>query len=759
MNSGMNNRIGMVWVLACCVGQVAVAHDTVQTEKSQQKLTQQAISQQELTQPAISKPELSPWRYWPPGQRASQQAFESALNATPSAASLRANHELVTREPHIAGTDADHRLAALLADKMEAMGLEVERQEIWPYLAYPVTAEVELITPERVMLPVKESAVAGDPFSSHPEVSIGWNAYSASGEVTGEVVYANYGTKEDFERLKKFGIDLSGKIVLARYGRNFRGYKAKFAQAAGAIALIIYSDPADSGYVRGLMYPEGGYATPTYIQRGGIGTWNHVGDPLTPFIPATRDADRVDPESIGLPKIPVHPIGWGAAQEILSRMKGTPVPTGWQGGLPFTYRLVGGSGLTVRVMVRQDRRLAKTHNIVGRLRGSKYPEQLVIVGCHYDAWTFGAGDPHAGTMVLMEVARSFAKRAKAGHPPERTIVFAHWGAEEFGIIGSVEWVEAHRDELSKNAVAYINLDMAVMGPHFGASASPSLKTIIAEATQSITHTSNTALAHAPGDDPHDKTSVFDAWMEKGGDDILPGQPRFGNLGGGSDHVGFYCHLCIPSAGLSSGGGKGVSYHSAYDNIAWYQKVVGDDYKSAVMVTNIVNTVTARLANGAILPLDPVRYVPDFLGHIMNLSHRASSKGMSLIFKRSTVPAKRLQQRAESIQGELFDKVAADALSPGQYACVNEQLLRMERCWEIGSGLPERPWYKNMFASTDPNSGYSAWMLPAIRYGIEHRNVQAVMKAQLVHKRIFGRMEASLDAIEACWDPSASKLGR
>ncbi len=419
--------------------------------------------------------EPSPLRFWRSERQAAQRDLEQALLNLPSRQSLAAVHEMVSSQPHVAGSDGDLKVIEKLALSYERLGLEVEKHEFWAYLPRPISAELEIIRPEHLALELRESAVEGDNFAGHQDLDFGWNAYSASGEVTAGVVYANYGTRADFERLEELGIDVSEKIVLARYGGNFRGYKVKFAQQAGAAGVVIYSDPEDAGYVRGLMYPEGGFANASYIQRGSLKTLPYPGDPLTPFHPAERDAERLDPADVALPRIPVQPIGWGAAQEILSRMRGPVVPEEWQGGLPFNYHLTGGEDLILRLAVEQEARITPTFNVVGRLTGARYPDELVIVGSHHDAWSFGAGDPNAGTIVVYEVARAFAELAKRGIRPDRTLLFANWGAEEQGIIGSVEWVEQHREALSANAVAYINLDGAAMGPQLSASAAPLLR--------------------------------------------------------------------------------------------------------------------------------------------------------------------------------------------------------------------------------------------------------------------------------------------
>jgi N-acetylated-alpha-linked acidic dipeptidase len=662
---------------------------------------------------AAPEAEPDPHRWWAPGSRAAQGAYETALNETPDAKRLEQWHADFASESHVAGTPGDRAVIDGLAAAFGEMGLDVEVHEFWAYLSRPVTARLEIVAPELMALPVIERRVARDPSTSLPDLTFGFNAYSGSGDVVGEVVYANYGRKEDFAKLRELGVDLSGKIVVARYGGNYRGYKAKFAEAAGAAGVVIYTDPKDSGYGRGLPYPEGGFANETSIQRGSIKTTPWPGDPLTPFVEATRDAERVTPEEAGLPTIPVQPVGWAAAREILSRMRGRALPpelvATWQGGLPFAYRLEGGSSLRVRVHVEQHRALTPTANVIGSIRGAEHPDEMVVIGCHHDAWGCGAGDPVAGLIVVLEAARSFAAELRAGRRPKRTIMFAAWGAEEHGIIGSTEWCEANRARLSRGGIAYINLDAAAMGPKFGASAAPSLKTIIEDSARSV-----------PG---LRAETVFDGWTNAG-----DRAASFGNLGGGSDHIGFYCHLGIPSCGLRAGGSHGTAYHSNYDTIAWYRHVVGDDYASALMLTRVTNIAAARLANAEVLPLDPARTASDARGHLADLARRAKAAKIDLDVDALDRALEAAAGMIGSTTADLLVRLEGGAVSAEGLAHANEVIRDMEGRWLEPAGMPDRPWFRNLFAANDPDSGYAAWMLPLLRLAIERRDPVAAEQA-------------------------------
>lgn len=689
----------------------------------------------------------NPYRYWHAPNRVAQAAFEKQLNAVPEAPRLSRWHQTFASHPHWAGTEGDRRVITELTQNFEAMGLDVEVHPFWTWLAQPVDARVEIISvPETIRpvaagfgiepvevpmsLPVRELEVEGDSYSGSVNLTFGWNAYSGSGDVIGEVVYANFGTREDFAYLDQSGIDLNGKIVLARYGGNFRGFKAKFAEAAGAAALIIFTDPGDAGFARGAVWPEGGYANGSYIQRGSIKTLGYPGDPLTPFKEASKDAERLDPEKVALPRIPVQPIGWAAAFEIIGRMQGDAVPADWQGGLPVDYRMTGGEDLTVRVQVTQSRSIVETANVLGTIKGAKYPDEWIIVGCHHDAWGHGAGDPNAGTMLVYEVARSFSEMVRSGNRPDRSIVFANWGAEEFGIIGSVEWVEANAKRLTGQAVAYINLDGATMGHEFAASSAPLLKGLIEDVARVVPSATD------------ETQSVWDQWTLDGS-----APPKFGNLGGGSDHIGFWCHLGVPSCGVSARGARGVAYHSNYDNLAWYRKVIGDDYKPALMLTRMVNLMVARLANSDLLPLDPVAYGDDIWMHLDGLRERAMDKGVETQFDTLYQELAAYRDRAEAVRTALLEAVGRGQLRDAPLNKVNQLLRHFDRVWVDPEGLPGRPWYRNLFAATDPYSGYAPQMLPLLDAAVVDADQAAINNATERYREQIRRLNQQLDAIE------------
>jgi len=688
------------------------------------------------------------YRFFSPEQRAAQAEFETGLLEVISPESLRQTHEQLASVPHPAGSEGDLQTVDRIAQLFESYGLEVEKHPVPAYLSRFVDASLEIVEPERISLPLRERPLDEDPDAADPSIEPGWNAYSGSGDVAGHVVYANYGRKQDFEKLEELGVSVRGKVVIARYGGNYRGKKAKFAEEAGAIALIMYTDPGDAGYAKGPEWPEGGWANGSYIQRGSISTLDYPGDPQTPFEESTDEVDRTDPDELDLPTIPVQPIGYDAAGEILSRMTGEPVPGGWQGALPFAYRLEGGEALRVRVRVEQRREIIETFNVIGRLEGERWPDEEVIIGSHHDAWGYGASDPFAGTICTIEAARAFGHLAQRGQRPQRSILFCAWGAEEHSLVGSTEWVEGRFNQLLRQGVAYINLDMAAMGPNFGAASAPALKSLVAEVARDVPQAR----------DP--ERSVFDAWIERGTDPLVPDQPRMGDLGGGSDHEAFYCYAGVPSVGMGGSGAKGSSYHSAYDTLAWYHRIVGDDYEPALMVTRMAALTAARLANATVLPIDASRIGLDTRRHLADLSALAAEKGflntdtgltdhgrpIAPELSRLLGAAVQLQNVGGQVHAALVERVEAGAFTDAQLAGVNRTLRMLERGLLIQNGLPERRWYRNQYAAEDMDSGYAAWMLPWIRYAIEREEADQLQSGELNLLRAIVTMTQQLEQL-------------
>lgn len=621
--------------------------------------------------------------------------------------------------PHVAGTPQNEKIMEYISKSMKDAGFHTN---IYPYAVYlpeaPGTAFAAIVTPTRVPLNNQEDIIPEDLFSAHPDLHFGWNAYSGSGDVTGQVVYANYGTKEDFEKLEDLGVDLNGKIVIARYGKNFRGYKAKFAEEYGAAALIIYTDPADSGYAKGLVYPEGTYYNHSSVQRGSLKTLDWPGDPLTPGKPAIGAGsefsgnfvvDRLDPKKIDLPNIPVLPLPYGSANEIFQRMKGSAVPPLWQGGLPCTYRLEGGPELTVRVKVSQDRRLDTIKNVVSYIQGSVYPDDWIILGSHYDAWGFGATDPNSGTALILTIAETLRKLANSGYHPKRSIYLAHWDAEEQGLIGSTEWVEQMKEELMAKSVCYINLDGAVSGPNFGASSAPMLKAIISDVAKKIPY-------------PDNNMSLFYKWKLQSNK-----EPDPGSLGGGSDHVAFYMFAGVPS--ISTGMGGPTLYHTNYDNLHYYEKFANPNYVYAETMHKFVTILTLRLANADVIPFEISRYATDLKTHLNTLENELKKAAPSLtnLLQYSQQSLNKLNKVALLCDQKIKKILNTDKLHQKKIDALNQRLKNLEKAFLYEEGMPFASWYKSLYVASDPYTGYSSWILPALKYCVNRADFSELKK--------------------------------
>ena len=641
-----------------------------------------------------------------PNSEKAQRAIEQEFLTTVDDTAFKKHLKALTVKPHVAGNKANERVRDYMAEVMKKAGLEVA---LYPYDIYmspqPGNSALELVTPLRMPLNQQENILAVDPFSSDPTLWKGWNAYSGSGDVTAEVVYANYGTIADFEKLKELGIETKGKIIIARYGGNFRGYKAKFAEASGAAGLIIYTDPKDSGFTKGLVFPEGPYYDESTIQRGSLLTLDYMGDPLTPFEPALpldgkTKTKRMDPKDAALHNIPVTPISYDAAQEILGRMKGAPVPKEWQGGLPFTYRVDGGKELTVRLKVEQKREYVRINNVIGTLKGSEYPDEWIILGCHYDAWGYGATDPNSGTAMLLSLSETLGKLAQEGNRPKRSILIGHWDAEEHGVIGSSEWVEQMRKELEAKAVAYLNFDGGVSGKDFGASAAPTLKRLILEASKIV-------------DYPYTDQSLYTKWA---GDKK---EPEIGNLGGGSDHIAFYMHAGVPS--LNGGTSGPTLYHSNYDDFYYYENFVDPEFKMGPMVERLVGIMSLRLANAEMIPYDVHRYATDLKLHVSNAEVKiAKYDTLFNGFTKSKASIEVLDKTSAQWTQNLKEAFIAGTINAKKVQSLNKQLLALEKSFLEEKGMYFGSWYKSLYAASDPFSGYASWILPGLEYEIARK---------------------------------------
>jgi len=664
-------------------------------------------------------------------QETNLSQIEKEFNAAIDSFRFKTHLQELTERPHVSGSKTNEVVQNYMSSIMKTAGFEVKA---YPYDVFlpstPGESFIEIVTPNRQTLTQQENVLKEDPFSSDELLWKGWNSFSGSGDITAEVVYVNYGTREDFEKLKNLGISIEGKIAIARYGGNFRGYKAKFAEANGAAGLIIYSDPKDNGYTRGLAYPEGPYFNSSAIQRGSLLTVDFTGDPLTPYQPALpldgkKKIKRLDPSEVGLHSIPVLPIAYGEAQKIMSKMQGDPVPLAWQGGLPFTYRLEGGSELKVRIKVDQPINFTRVANIVGTLKGSEFPDEWIILGCHFDAWGFGATDPNSGTAMLLSLSESLGKLAAKGYQPKRSIMIAHWDAEEHGVIGSSEWVEQLRDELQAKAVAYMNFDGGVSGKNFGASASPTLKHIITEASKSV-------------DYPYTDQSLFEFWS-KG-----ENQPTIGNLGGGSDHIAFYMHVGVPS--LSGGAGGPTAYHSNYDSFHYYSTFVDPEFQMGPTIEKLAGLMALRLSERAIVDYDIMRYPVDLRLHFSSATEKVKNYYSEFEgFASSSKSIQSLEEIAIELNKSLL-RISSQELNNNILKEINTLLIGLEKSFIEEKGMDYGAWYRSLYASTDPFSGYASWMLPGIEYEVALKRIDNLNAWDLRYAEAIDRLTSKMKTL-------------
>jgi N-acetylated-alpha-linked acidic dipeptidase len=620
---------------------------------------------------------------------------------------------------------------------MRSFGLQSELREYQVLLQYPNQPTiVEMIAPRRERLQTVEAVIPEDPTSSSRKIIPLFNGYSASGDVTGQLVYVNYGLPADYEALKKLGVDTRGKIVIARYGSSFRGVKAKVAEENGAIGIIIYSDPADDGYAQGDIYPKGPWRPPSSAQRGSVQyLFEYPGDPLTPGVPSIPGKPRLKlEEATDIPRIPVQPMSYGEARKLLESLRGPLRPKGFQGGLPFPYHAGGTSDVRVRIKTDLQYTERTIWDVITRIDGAVEPDRWVVMGNHRDAWTFGAVDPNSGTTAMLEAGHGFGELLKAGWKPRRTIILCSWDAEEYGLIGSTEWAEENADELRAKAVAYLNVDVAVSGPNFGASSVPSMWKLVRAATRDVR-------------DPKTGKSIYQAWQDRvrealpeaeltdpvTGSDRPIAEARIGALGSGSDYTPFLQHLGVPALDMGFSGDYGV-YHSAYDSFYWMSKFGDPTFVYHVAAAQLWGTIAMRLASAYALPLDYTDYaaqVRDFLAETSRTATRRrltdsfDAKALNEAIKNFMDEATRVDRRRRESLSEMDSTRTAsnDAYrrALARLTRINDALMGTERALTDARGLKGRAWYKHQIYAPGYYTGYAAQPLPDLRQALEDRN--------------------------------------
>ena len=670
--------------------------------------------------------------------------WDDLFLAVPNATLAGEELQKLTSEPHWASSPEDYRTALYVASKFKDAGLQTQIVPFRVYLNKPVKIQIDAFdsagrklmsgpTPEHV----DPKAYGGDPSQDDPRILPAFNGSSPSGDVTAQVVYANYGTVEDFKLLDKLGISVKGKIVIMRYGQIFRGVKVELAQQRGAAGVLIYSDPADDGYVRGDVYPRGPYRPATSVQRGSVQFLPiYPGDPETPGIASTPDlpdSSRItDREKMNQPFIPSNPLSYQDATPILKGLDGPESPRDWQGGLPFTYHLGGTDSLTVRMNLVQDYQLRTIWDVIGIIPGWD-TRAWVVAGNHRDAWVFGAVDPNSGTAAMLEAVHGLGELTKLGWKPRRTIVIGSWDAEEEGLIGSTEWAELHAADLA-HAVAYFNTDVGVAGPDFTASSVPSLEQFIREITREV---------------PSPKGgSVYDQWLKaqqsgEGGRSGAPHEhepltdPRIGNLGSGSDYSAFIQHLGVPSTDIGSDGPYGV-YHSAFDDYNWFIKFADPNLLYEQQQARIFGLELLHMADSDVLPYDDQLYGQQIIGYLKDAQGRATAAGMKVDFSAANTAAQRFASAGEAVHKLQLNPPSGVAL-----AGLNFALRDAESALLNSAGLPNRAWYRHTIYAPGEFTGYAAVVIPGVNEGIDAAD--------------SARTQAQLDALTKALNRSAEIL--
>ena len=593
--------------------------------------------------------------------------------------------------------------------------------------------------------PTPEQA-EGDPYLKDSRIVTAFNSSSLSADVTADVVYVNYGRPEDFQVLADNHIDVRGKIVLARYGENFRGVKAYLAQLHGAAGLLIYSDPADDGYFRGDPYPKGPYLPDTGVQRGAIQyLFEAPGDPTTPGEASTLDlpdSRRVPLEtSPSQPKIASTPLSAHDASPILAHLAGPESPRSWQGALPFTYHL-GPGPVKVHLLLHQEYALHTIWDVIGKVAGTTSPDACVIAGNHRDAWVFGAVDPNSGTAAMLEAVHGVGALLHQGWKPRRTILFASWDAEEEGLIGSTEWVEQHPKEL-RQAVAYFNMDVGVAGPNFSVDADPSLQPFIISIAKQVPSPQGGTVYDAwkNAQQKHLSPTVNNGFNPMQTDSDAGQDVHIGNLGSGSDFTPFFQHAGVPATDITSDGPYGV-YHSAFDNYAWFVKFADPKFLYLQQQARVFGLEVIRMADATVLPFDDALYGSEIVSYVKAAQKKSAAAGLATVNFNGAINA-----------AERFRKAGANALAEAQNPAanadaINTALRTVEENLLVSAGLPHRPWYKHTIYAPGEFTGYAAVVIPGVNEAIDNKNAALASQQLTVLTHALNRASKTLEKIRA-----------
>ncbi len=633
-----------------------------------------------------------------PAHAALEHERETWFQSLPSADKAREWHRMFTANPHPAASAENTRLANIIAQQWRKQGWEnvtLRRYDVLHSSPRSVTLEMTQPVPYKASL--HEESYDRDPDTKNPRIDGAYFGFSASGDVTAELVYAHSGNPEDYDLLRKHGVSVKGKVVIVRYSNpySYRGFKALTAEREGAAALLIYSDPAEDGYGRGKVFPTGPWGPETHIQHGAI-TYDFIvpGDPTTPGWASTPGARRIAPaEARSLPKIPALPLSWHDARPLLEHMNGAEVPADWRGALPITYRFTG--GVVVHVHVDMDTSI-KTYTVVeARIRGGELPDQWVLVGNHRDAWVYGGVDPVSGTAAMLELTRSLGEMKRRGLRPRRSIIVCSWDGEEYGLTGSTEWGEQFGADLKRKLIAYVNVDEAVAGAastagpdglSFKSSAVASLAPMLLEASHEVVAPSG--------------KSLYEAWRATAmRDQKLPTPPSDAELvetriGSGSDHTVFLNHLGRPVMNLGFTGDYGV-YHSTYDDHFWMTNIGDPTFAYHTALTRIWGVVALRLANSDILPFDFAASGAALRGFLAELQRANRIEPGVLPFERLQGHIADFETAGAQLRQATLQDLAEGPTSPQRIRHLNQQLFLVESNWLDPAGIPGRPWFQHL----------------------------------------------------------------
>jgi len=667
---------------------------------------------------AAQQPAPAPVRGFPADALATQWKWETAARAVPNPDSVRVNIRLLSAVPHEAGTERSRHVAETILARFKSFGLDAHIEQFEALMPRPVSRTLELLGPERYTAVLKEPALPEDSTSGQPDQLPTFNAYSADGDVTGDLVYVNYGVPDDYKVLDSLGISVKGKIVIARYGGSWRGIKVKVAAEHGAVGCIIYSDPRDDGYFDQDVYPRGPMRPELGVQRGSVMDMpQYPGDPLSPgWASVPGDTHRLTiAQATTIEKIPVLPIGYGDALPLLRQLTGPVAPESWRGALPITYH-VGSGPARVHLAVSFEWKTRPLYDVIATIPGASAPDQWVVYGNHHDAWVNGAEDPISGQVALEETARALGTLVKSGWKPARTIIFAAWDGEEWGLLGSTEWAERHAAELEQKAVVYYNSDTNDKG-WLGASGSHSLELFMEQVARDVRDpaTGKTVL-----------TALLDHERAESHDDSTAGKSfRLGALGSGSDYSAFIDHLAVPSVSTGFGGAtpSGI-YHSIYDSYTFYDRFLDSGFAYGVTEAQTMATAVLRMADAPLLPYEFSRAAGTYHRYADEIAKEAKKKPETAALDLSGVQA--ALTRLDSAAAE-YGRVSAQADSvpsailgrrrPALFS-INQSLARAERALSDTSGLLRRPWYRHLLYAPGFYTGYGVKTMPGIREGVD-----------------------------------------